>query len=418
MDEKKGISGSELVKLSDNPLFAMSLGGKELFHSNFLFWLLSTSSLKKATKELREWLFGEKTIDILWGERERCNFDLLFQYKCKDALEFRFLVVENKFKSIPRIEQLCEYTEKILKGIAVGKKMRMDSRNTSGVLLVPSSDLFSFSNSLPDDAKTECGDKSFFIHRKSDTEITIGDGKHEVDWKLLDYAALLQKLPKFQRTSSLNHVIKLYFNFTDTLLKELNTLQNPESALLSITHANTEKMESYRELRIDDLMGKYAFQIIEQAIDSTGKLPRGYVDFTRGQPCLTYRWALDGKHPQTPKEWDATPHYGLQIQAQSLRAFFHLNPQQHDFVDANSAQKSIKEEYNGILLKLFGNATDPVNNARHYSNCRSFQMRDGFVFFYQQIKLENVHNISELAEKLINLGGQFQSLISGNKKLN
>ena len=113
-------------------------------------------------------------------------------------------------------------------------------------------------------------------------------------------------------------------------------------------------MESYRELRIDDLMGKYAFQIIEQAIDSTGKLPRGYVDFTRGQPCLTYRWALDGKHPQTPKEWDATPHYGLQIQAQSLRAFFHLNPQQHDFVDANSAQKSIKEEYNGILLSYSG----------------------------------------------------------------
>ena len=69
MDEKKGISGSELVKLSDNPLFAMSLGGKELFHSNFLFWLLSTSSLKKATKELREWLFGEKQ-SIFYGENE------------------------------------------------------------------------------------------------------------------------------------------------------------------------------------------------------------------------------------------------------------------------------------------------------------------------------------------------------------
>ena len=41
MDEKKGILGSELVKLSDKPLFAMSLGGKELFHSNFFFWLLS-----------------------------------------------------------------------------------------------------------------------------------------------------------------------------------------------------------------------------------------------------------------------------------------------------------------------------------------------------------------------------------------
>lgn len=41
MDEKKGISGSAQVKLSDNPLFAMSLGGKELFHSNFFFWLLS-----------------------------------------------------------------------------------------------------------------------------------------------------------------------------------------------------------------------------------------------------------------------------------------------------------------------------------------------------------------------------------------
>ena len=411
MDEKKDI----LVELSDNPLFAMSLGGKELFHSHFLFWLSYTSSQKKATKELREWLFGEKSVDILWGEREKYNFDLLFQYKHKNELENKFLVIENKFKSIPRIEQLCEYTEKILKGITVDKKKRMNSKNTSGVLLVPNPKLWFSSNSLPDDVKTDCGDKSFFIHKKSNTEIIIGDGKHEIDWKLLDYATLLQKLPKFRQSSSLHHIVKLYFNFTAILLKELNSL-NPENALLLITCADTEKIELYRELRIDDLMGKYAFHLIEQAI-SKKTLQRGYIDYTRTQPCLTYRWTLRGKVPQTPKEWDTTPHYGLQIQEQCLRAFFYLNPRQHDFEDTIPSPKAIKEEYNGILLKLLGNGVDPVSNARHYSNCRSFLMRDGFVFFYQQIKLENIHNISELAEKLAKLGAQFQSLISENKKL-
>lgn len=95
-------------KLINNPILYLSSGSKELFHSNFLYWL---------SFQYRELFiaifdqFGYKASS--WDEdftveREYRHFDLCIR-KGKDIL----LVLENKMKSIPDARQLEEYNQKL-----------------------------------------------------------------------------------------------------------------------------------------------------------------------------------------------------------------------------------------------------------------------------------------------------------------
>lgn len=93
--------------LKHNPIFAMSLGSKELFHSNFLEWLLTDETLKDKTKGLRHLLIGSSEQKNFHVYREKYNFDLLIANgeETEDELknkEIKYTVIENKFKSMPR----------------------------------------------------------------------------------------------------------------------------------------------------------------------------------------------------------------------------------------------------------------------------------------------------------------------------
>jgi len=95
-----------LRNLKNNPLFQLSTGSKELFHSNFLHWL--SIKFPKKFGELFEVLCGENNL----GKFEKCkreeyNIDLTLHY------ENKIIIIENKIKSIPTKEQLDKYVIKI-----------------------------------------------------------------------------------------------------------------------------------------------------------------------------------------------------------------------------------------------------------------------------------------------------------------
>lgn len=117
-----------LDKLKENPIFKMSLGSKELFHSNFLEYIkevdmgLFLSILNRLLPNNSELpnAFDYKL------SRELENFDLCLYHeevtstkKKKDGQEQEKkqivfdLILENKVKSIPRKEQLEEYENKV-----------------------------------------------------------------------------------------------------------------------------------------------------------------------------------------------------------------------------------------------------------------------------------------------------------------
>lgn len=100
--------------LKTSPMFNLSLSSKELFHSNFLYWIYIAN--RDAFRALLE-AVGIKRDN--WGEnwvakREYLNFDLCVIDK-SDSKERLLAVIENKVKSIPTAEQLAKYNEKIEK---------------------------------------------------------------------------------------------------------------------------------------------------------------------------------------------------------------------------------------------------------------------------------------------------------------
>lgn len=95
-----------IEKLKKSPLFNLSLSSKELFHSNFLYWLGHNypsefgSLFSKYLKEKPENL----SIKEIFRERE--NIDLSFNY-----FDGQEVLIENKVKSVPYIGQLGKYSK-------------------------------------------------------------------------------------------------------------------------------------------------------------------------------------------------------------------------------------------------------------------------------------------------------------------
>ena len=108
-------------KLASSPMLYLSSGSKELFHSNFLYWL--GTNYRDMFQELMTKLLG---IASQWPDgwtlrREYLHLDLCVTYKRekekknrkgkKGTEECVFIIMENKVKSLPDIVQLKRYEQ-------------------------------------------------------------------------------------------------------------------------------------------------------------------------------------------------------------------------------------------------------------------------------------------------------------------
>ena len=115
MEIKKDVVNLEQLK--KNPVFQLSLSAKELFHSNFLYWIASSypklfnGVMKKLDVNIK---LSEDSVETI-VEREYNHFDFCIckeDEKKKKKISF---VLENKFKSIPYKAQLEKYNGQIKK---------------------------------------------------------------------------------------------------------------------------------------------------------------------------------------------------------------------------------------------------------------------------------------------------------------
>ena len=103
----------QLQRLNRSPLFAISLSGKELSHSNFWAWILEQEvEGKHPFIEVFIPDFYQNGCTFISVEREKKYVDLTITYKNK-ANETEVLIIENKIKSIPTKEQLIRYEEEL-----------------------------------------------------------------------------------------------------------------------------------------------------------------------------------------------------------------------------------------------------------------------------------------------------------------
>lgn len=111
--------------LNKNPMFRLSLGSKELFHSNFLefLWEQNSSAFLEMLKELVSKDEDKNHIDNLLNQlekdkeylilaREKEHFDLCAYHYDGNKIVYD-IIIENKVKSIPYKTQLDGYVKKI-----------------------------------------------------------------------------------------------------------------------------------------------------------------------------------------------------------------------------------------------------------------------------------------------------------------
>lgn len=109
-----------LENLRENAMFKMSLGSKELFHSNFLefLWNLDKTKFIAVINQLAdpEIFFKKNDGTEYFLSREKENFDLCIYHeeysKSGKTKAMYDLIIENKVKSIPDKKQLDNYKKK------------------------------------------------------------------------------------------------------------------------------------------------------------------------------------------------------------------------------------------------------------------------------------------------------------------
>jgi hypothetical protein len=94
-------------RLRANPIYNLSLGSRELFHSNFLAWLFETYP------QMLEALIGKEQETPVEVKREERNLDLIIDHELGG--QAFSIVVEVKVKDAPRPEQLMKYNQEIEK---------------------------------------------------------------------------------------------------------------------------------------------------------------------------------------------------------------------------------------------------------------------------------------------------------------
>ena len=220
------------------PIFKMSLGSKELFHSNFLEYLWEED--QSAFINMLNDLLGKKVLDPSKGNgyyklaREKKHFDISIYHteetggSIRRKREIYDVVIENKLKSIPNREQLSEYE----------KKSANKSQNTKYVLLT----LIEQFQDKKDISKT---------------------------WSIINYESLGTAI--IDRFGERNPYIKDYCEF----VKLIHSLQND----ILIQDADTETLwpdeplAYFRNARLHDLYiklrGLHFVEILKQEIETS-----------------------------------------------------------------------------------------------------------------------------------------------------
>lgn len=112
----------KVKELKTSPIFNLSLSSLELFHSNFIYWMLRQDEFADNFTMFSDFdpIIQKKGAELELKEitREEQNLDIVLKFKVrgsKSDVVVHTLVIENKFKSLPTSEQLDGYASKVLK---------------------------------------------------------------------------------------------------------------------------------------------------------------------------------------------------------------------------------------------------------------------------------------------------------------
>ncbi len=248
--------------LKNSVTFNMSLGSKELFHSNFLYWLSQTNKI--FFLEIMRYLAGHQNIPFWWEisnfevKREYHNFDLCICVKYgnnnkranrEDKILMPVLILENKMKSLPQADQLKQYTTK---ACDLNKEARNKLATKSNI------------EKLSIDEKTEIENKGSNI---TFILLSLLDSDIETNWVKKNYLNLYKAFDtsKDKRLEGLTlDIVNDYMEFIQSLYSLANDWN------LNVDDSFNRKLifpdKDLEELRIHDIRDKIHSQLLLKLI--------------------------------------------------------------------------------------------------------------------------------------------------------
>ena len=431
---------SKIVEeLRKNPVFCMSLASKELFHSNMLAWLLESRDsddnlLSEIAKALAELFMpkqnSENGYKVLTVLREKSHFDLIIVFLPKDDYDsinnedlleikdlflnykqpsniqllkqlrndFRFAVVENKFKSIPNKEQLEKYNDTIKNGICFidvkepqeDKKRRktlfsivLNEENTTCYLMAPEIALDNFKE------YQKCQECQEFPKYQDCPQY-----QNCPKWLPLPYEKIWNVLQSKIDDTAEDFTAKFIEHYANFLKNMLKLTEDIEKKLEdNKNHAFPDYWQDIFELkkiRIHDFYEKLWFSVLLNKITITDEKIKRILKtgsgYTNASGLLDFKITDEEKHV-----WR-----GVQIQQQQLR--IELEPASKCVWKGNP-DKAIKDYCYSVLGTMKENSGNNLLNFEH--NRKNLEELHHFgEFKYRYIRLNPKITIEELAEMI------------------
>ena len=281
--------------LRKSPVFASSLGSKELFHSNIWAYLINQNPriLKaffcdKVDSADLDYLEKLKKGTGVVANREKLNMDLLV------ATENKVFVIENKIKSLPHEDQLRKYEDKIEEKYKHVKKE----------------------------------DRSFLLTGIRENMPSIAEG---AEWDYLSYERIAAGIRKELKGCEKEHYFAFAIEYCNMIVA-LSALL--ESGINEIrrkyyfpayvsTFTDKELLKGIEQLRVGDIFQKlnaerFVQHVQEQLIGQFSENAKGNSGYTHQNSFSEFFFERTG---EPENEEDITPHVriGVQIQETQFR---------------------------------------------------------------------------------------------------
>lgn len=374
-----------IKNLKKSPLFAMSLGSMELFHSNFWRWLIE---------------FNKNYITVFFNEL--CNIDsdriiVKREFKHTDIsikVDGNYYLIENKFKSLVDDEQLEKYG-------------------------------------------SDFEDKYIFIKGKYLFPINIDvNRKEEIKskWEFLSYKTVIDEIDKITESifpskkdkNNTNYkIIKEYIDITNNIIQLLDhAVNNIYENKFIVKDIEDDFFKILKEIRIYDIVRKINCDLLKKKLEK--KLQEEFGDlysnivieqgFSNGQASLSARWKFKYDDNDESKGYFLI---GPQLQDYQFRTMIHICTKYFSIENLKAKEKNKIREvldslYSSIKKDVFErgevyykskfkkeyNEYKGTHDNFEYVALYKYKRIDGYKKDNQEIDLSNFDN---LCDEFINL---------------
>ncbi len=363
-------SQTDVEYLKNSLLYSMSLGSRELYHSNVWAWLIKQDPdfVKVFFED-----FDGNAYNVLGADRECRHRDLIIWLQKKGATgekEKYYYVIENKIKSLHSEEQLKGYSENLdknvfLKGVFTGIK-----------------------NTLPSDK----------------LEIEKGDDK-KFEWRFVDYKRIATEMLRIAKLSQ-SEQIKSRLAQIEEYCKIIESVDN-------ILNSQLDKTANVLDYKCDDDMNKLSLNDIFvklkgadflnymkkyethfQALAPSGYKYKAEPSFHNGRATLDFKFDTD----KDWKKYAQSLSIGIQLEGYQYRRFVSRNHHHnkddifHDFGDSGLWLDSTYDStHNKSAKTIFGHGTSLKKPYDSYG-----KESDGYRFVYQYYKVDSKTTYDQL----------------------